>query len=457
MKQYSITGKDLIFNLSSSSPSVTEGEEFSITLTVSGSDAISGLKIPYSIGKVDFIDPSLNVVKRVSPKDYNLSQSEGVFTLDNSLSSTLSFVITKDKYNEPTEAFILGLTLTPNVKIVVLINNFIVDNPELIVPEAPIEPKIYITPVNVEITEGDLAEFRIDYVGIRHNLKIKYEFLDTKDVSQSEYYFFTNELGFTIVKIPTDLQYLSNSPMRLLKIWIKDYPKVSSFIRIKNIPNSTINNSYFPGTYEVSIPPYRGITLQMVGGGGGGGGAVNDRIGNFSVQANGENGGDSYFEYNSYKVIAGGGQGGDDGHAHNGSAYSDGEPGDGGINNITSGSIFTIVQNIKGLPGIPKRKAEPHLGGDSVSPLEVDIYNGAGGIGAVGTRWSDSGNYNYGYGGGGGSGGFIEITYRNNTPIPLVFTLVVGDKGKGWIQNNGTVGNHGEDGNPGYAKISSID
>ena len=53
MKKYSIVGKDISFDLSTSATYITEGNYFTVTLKASGPDAVPGLKVPYRIGAVD--------------------------------------------------------------------------------------------------------------------------------------------------------------------------------------------------------------------------------------------------------------------------------------------------------------------------------------------------------------------------------------------------------------------
>ena len=119
------------------------------------------------------------------------------------------------------------------------------------------------------------------------------------------------------------------------------------------------------------------------------------------------------------------------------------------INNFDT---FEVVTNTKGNTAQANQSRwGDQVGGAAVTTLGDIGYNGAGGNGAIGLgdeRWS--------YGGPGASGGLIVCNFANRSGASATLKLVVGAKGKGWVENNGTVGNAGFNGQDGFAIVSQI-
>ena len=280
-----------------------------------------------------------------------------------------------------------------------------------------------------------------------------YNFIDTKDPVPSENFFFTNEDGETLISIPTVKIPINESSIRLMKIWLKQFPKIASSARIIVAEVPKYNERFPPGEYEVDLQPYSSYEITMIGAGGAGGGSVSNRGGNFGVDARGNNGGDTTVEFNSISCTSGGGKGGYDGHWHNGSSFHQGVPGVGGVNDVLSvGTTFIIKTNNVGKGGIYQERNQQQ-GGASVSDgLGDEGFNGAGGRGGWGV-----GDEALALGGAGGSGGLIVCTLRNDAPRVRILKLTVGAKGDAFdLGAAGTWGNGGLAGEHGFAIIRSL-
>ena len=396
--------------------------------------------------------------RRVRVADYTYGLDSSLFVLDSNLKATKTFLARRDIHNETQEAFVLGLLLKPNVMVTVLIDNVYIPPTPPILPPPSLKPRIQVTALNKDIDEGAVAEFLITYENIRSNYKLKYEFIDSKDQFSSSGTLITTPEGSTIVRIPTEVLELNESDIRYIKLWIKDYPRISDIVYLKVLAGTTYNMRFLPGEYTIKLRPYSSYEITLIGAGGAGGGAVNNRGGNWDVDARGKPGGDTKVTLAGASVTAGGGEGGRDGHAHNGSSYYDGDSGLGGVVDILSiGSTFVIRSYIDGKPGAPRIRSDLHAGGEAVTDLGDVGYNGVGGIGAVGTRWTDNGGYNYGFGGGGGSGSFAICTVRNDTSRVQNLLLTVGGAGEIFdMAANNTWGNQASVGEGGFAIIKSL-
>lgn len=227
-------------------------------------------------------------------------------------------------------------------------------------------------------------------------------------------------------------------------------------------PNITFNvvpaiTYYTPGQYNLSIPSGRTVQITLIGGGGGGGGSIhNYSSSNYWASNLGNDGKDSKIAINANQslstntIVAGGGKAGIGANWGNGSSYTNGSAGEGGI---VSGSnpSFTIVSSVNGIkPPIGSRWSR-QVGGSTVAPEVVATNNGAGGAGAWG-----SGDEKWSYGGGGGSGAKVIVRFTNNQSVAVGLTLTVGDFGAGWKKTAVTNGNNGDDGTPGYGIVEYV-
>ena len=105
MKQHDTKKLNITFALTSSHTEVSEGESFTITLNALGPDVKEGLKIPYRI------------VGDVRESDYIPSEEYGLFVLDENFTSTATFKIRSDGFNEEAENFTLILYYYPEISI----------------------------------------------------------------------------------------------------------------------------------------------------------------------------------------------------------------------------------------------------------------------------------------------------------------------------------------------------
>lgn len=392
-------------------------------------------------------------IRRVRVADYSHGLDSSVFVLDSDLKASTTFLARYDAVNEPQESFVIGLLLRPEITTTVIFNNKYYPVPPI--PDIPVLPKptFSITALTPEVQEGSEVRFLITYENVRIGYKMAYNFIDTKDPVPSENFFFTNEDGATLISIPTVKIPVNESSIRLMKIWLKQFPQISSSARIIVAEVPKYNERFPPGIYEVELQPYSSYEITMIGAGGAGGGSVSNRGGNFSVDARGKNGGDTKVEFNSITCTVGGGKGGYDGHWHNGSSFHQGTPGTGGVNDVLSvGTTFIIKTNISGKPGVYQERNQQQ-GGASVSDNLGDIgFNGTGGKGGWGV-----GDEALALGGAGGSGGLIVCTLRNDAPRVRILKLTVGAKGDAFdLGAAGTWGNGGLAGEHGFAIIRSL-
>lgn len=413
---------------------------------------VSTLKYQLELNKT-ILSSDSEEIRRVRVADYSHGLDSSVFVLDSDLKASITFLARYDAVNETQESFVIGLLLRPEITTTVIFNNKYYEVPPIpVIPTLP-KPTFSITALTPEVQEGSEVRFLITYENVRIGYKMAYNFIDTKDPVPSENFFFTNEDGATLISIPTVKIPVNESSIRLMKIWLKQFPQISSSARIIVAEVPKYNERFPPGIYEVELQPYSSYEITMIGAGGAGGGSVSNRGGNFSVDARGNNGGDTKVEFNSITCTVGGGKGGYDGHWHNGSSFHQGTPGTGGVNDVLSvGTTFIIKTNISGKPGVYQERNQQQ-GGASVSDNLGDIgFNGTGGKGGWGV-----GDEALALGGAGGSGGLIVCTLRNDTPRVRILKLTVGAKGDAFdLGAAGTWGNGGLAGEHGFAIIRSL-
>lgn len=211
------------------------------------------------------------------------------------------------------------------------------------------------------------------------------------------------------------------------------------FITTKPVQRSV----FYKGTHKIEVQAGKTVTFAMYGAGGGGGGSIYTPV---YTPANATHAENTILTLGTTKFTAGGGKGGTGGAWGNGSHYFNGEPGAGGenlIENLTAG--FTVLKNVDGNDAVITTRWERQIGGIATSfdsGLDVTNAGGAGAWGIGDERWS--------YGGSGGSGGYLLVEFTNYGRDLVVFDLVVGDSGKGWIVN----GLHGDDGGPSFVILS---
>ncbi|MFA2969769.1 hypothetical protein KWE21_04015 [Acinetobacter pittii] len=221
------------------------------------------------------------------------------------------------------------------------------------------------------------------------------------------------------------LTYIPNKQVTVLVMDTSKYPEQKT--------------TYFEGTYSLNVKPKEMITIDMYGAGGGGGGSVYSP----ATSPNATNGGDVVLTYGSNMITAGGGKAGTGGVWGNGSSFTNGEAGDGGVNNINADSSFIVLENQAGNTAIIGSRSNQQLGATGIDS-SIGIIN-SGGNGAWGI-----GDEGWSYGGGGGSGGRVEVQYTNNSTEIVTLSLVVGGRGMGWKES----GNQGTDGGQGFAIIT---
>ena len=136
MKQHDTKKLNITFSLTSSHTEVSEGESFTVTLNALGPDVKEGLKIPYRI------------VGDVRESDYIPSEEYGLFVLDENFTSTVTFKIRSDGFNEEAENFTLILYYYPDISITTVISSVV----------EPLQLQTYQT----EIDRFDPTYWRVD-------------------------------------------------------------------------------------------------------------------------------------------------------------------------------------------------------------------------------------------------------------------------------------------------------
>lgn len=204
------------------------------------------------------------------------------------------------------------------------------------------------------------------------------------------------------------------------------------------------NGSYGAGTYSFLIYPNTTKNIRLWGGGAGGGASS---LSTQSERTDATNGGDTTFTIGSTVLGVNGGGAGTNGVWANGSAYNNGEKGEGG-STFHGGSGFSISSAQNGADG-----GEANLNHAGGSSGRFGDY-GRGGDGGDGV-----GDEGYSWGGGGGEGGYLQFTYSNTGTDPVMVRLVVGTAGDGGTANgvadpDNTANGH--NGVAGFATVSSV-
>ena len=396
-----------------------------------------------------------DMMKGVRAFDFVYSNEYGFFELDSNLSSTKTFKNKISKLSEIDRVFNLSLYYMPQHSVSALFTNNYTPPTPYPPYVNPTKPKIQVESVFSNVYEGEEASFKISYQHIRKNYQIYYEWVDTTNNLIYSDFLITDETGSVIINIPTSL--VENfSSTRYVRLWIKDYPKISAVVYVNAYVDAPVDNYesvFFPGSYTVALQPYSSYSFLLVGGGGAGGGATArpQSSDNFPVDGKGEPGGDTYIIIKDHRISANGGGGGGMGKTIGSSTFIPGAAGYGGdviISNIEN--LITITESIKGNAG-QYSMTSPALGGVTVAPnLTPEGYDGSGGKAASGYN---SQKYGPGGGGGGGSGALVKGVVLNNTSTPLTMKLFVGSQG---INFDMTEGKRGFKGLHGFAHVKSI-
>lgn len=207
-----------------------------------------------------------------------------------------------------------------------------------------------------------------------------------------------------------------------------------------------------PSGGVVDIPPGEYADVFLVGAGGGGGGAVHNYSSSvWWADATGGNGGDTVVSIvpTGSVLAAGGGRGGGQAHWGNGSSYTNGQGGLGGVVAMSGNtSVFSNVDAKNGIQPPELSRWVRQLGGAPVTTIPPVGQRGEGGNGAWGV-----GDEQWSYGGGGGSGSAVTARVTNTTGAIMRLTFIVGVGGSGWTKTSVTNGNNSDPGYNGYAAV----
>lgn len=216
MRQHDTRKLNINFSLSSSHSEVVEGNTFTITLAISGPDARAGLQIPFRI------------IGTVILADYLPNEEYGLFTIGDDLTATLTFTAMLDYSNELDLYFILALHYYPIIQQTVTIKNTYMSFPPKPAEPIPNPPTFEITLQQSEVIGGNEAIFYITYYNMRPGVKLRYFIQSNMDQYPKEDYFYSEPNGISEIKITT-----SSTPIRrLLRIWLKNHPKIQNQIFI---------------------------------------------------------------------------------------------------------------------------------------------------------------------------------------------------------------------------------
>lgn len=199
--------------------------------------------------------------------------------------------------------------------------------------------------------------------------------------------------------------------------------------------------TYYKGAHTLNVEPNQIIVIDMYAPGGGGGGSI---YSGSSQNPIGKDGTDNILALEEVQFIAGGGKAGTGGVWGNGSSYSNGAAGLGGINTIASDPRFTVLENQNGNSAVIGPRWSRQAGGLGITSSVGTLNGGGAGAWGIGDeRWS--------YGGGGGGGAHLKVQFTNTAEETVTLNLVVGTSGTGWKGG----GNSGDDGGIGFAIVST--
>ncbi len=199
--------------------------------------------------------------------------------------------------------------------------------------------------------------------------------------------------------------------------------------------------TYYEGTHTLSVAANQTMSIDMFAAGGGGGGSI---YSGGTHEDHGTNGADIILSYLTNTLITGGGKAGTGGVWGNGSSYSNGKAGIGGVNTLNADESFIILENTAGNTAVIGSRWNRQEGAVAL-PSSIGMLNngGAGAWGIGDEKWS--------YGGGGGSGARLKVQFTNNSEEAIDLNLVIGGRGLGWKNS----GNYGDDSGIGFALVTT--
>ncbi|ASN71627.1 putative tail protein [Uncultured Caudovirales phage clone 2F_1] len=222
------------------------------------------------------------------------------------------------------------------------------------------------------------------------------------------------------------LKYIKNKQVSVLIKDTSKYPEGSSV--------------YYEGTHQIEILPNQTVKFHLHGPCGGGGGSIYSGTG---TEPDGQNAGDVSCTIGTSTLIAGGGKAGTGGVWGNGSSYTEGKPGTGGITSVNDPeAIFDELEITNGIDAILYSRWETQKGASAL-PAIIGQMSG-GGNGAVGI-----GDERHSFGGAAGSGARIRAMFTNTTEEKILASIDIGKLGEGWK----SWGNKATDGGIGFAIV----
>lgn len=199
--------------------------------------------------------------------------------------------------------------------------------------------------------------------------------------------------------------------------------------------------TYYEGTHSLIVEANQSITIDMFGAGGGGGGSIYT---GGDPNCSGTDGGNVVLSSGTNTITAGGGKGGTGGVWGNGSSFTNGEGGDGGIAVVSVGIGFLINVQQNGTAAVIGSRWSQQVGALGISSSIGTLNSGGAGAWGIGDeKWA--------FGGGGGSGARVQAQFTNNSEEQITMSLVVGSRGLGWKN----AGNYGEDGGIAFALVTT--
>lgn len=393
------------YTLDVSATSVNEGG--SVTFTVDTSDVPVNTNIPYTI-------------TGISVADISLTSLTGNFKVTPDGTAKLVINIIEDQLTEPVET----LTLTLDGK---GLSKSVTINDTSKTPTYDIGWYANATGSTVKLTnanEGDVVYLVAKTTNVPNATILKSTLsgpgITSKDtdVTGTVQFSITNNIGSMRCALLADN--LTEGP-EVLTSTVTNWTD-TTVGTVGLIINDTSKNAiYYKGTYNFTVTPGKELTVDMYPSGGGGGSSAYSTDGTVVAGTDG----DPIILSQGAKLIkAGGGFGGTGGKWGNGSSYTNGEPGLGGTNDITTnGGLFTILSNIAGNNAVTGNRfaQQPMAPGAYTNEYAMTNNGGQGGWGVGDENWS--------YGGSGGGGARLKAKYTNTGSTDVVIQLVIGNSG----------------------------
>lgn len=303
------------------------------------------------------------------------------------------------------------------------------------------KPTYKLTASATTVNEGGTVTFTLDTSDIAPNANVAYKITGVKvaDISlpslTGNFVIGANGIATLPITIKAD-EFTDGDKVLKLEL-VAD----STIFKEVNLIDTSKDNpiAYYEGTYNFIVEPGQTYIIDMYPSGGGGGSSGYEPI---TYNDDGTNGGNIELSMGSSIVTAGGGKAGTGGGWSNGSSYTNGIPGVGGVTDISKNNgTFTILSNNAGREGIRgDRYVAPSKAVGYTSVLGITNDGGVGGTGI--------GDEMLSYGGSGGSGSNLKVQYTNTGGAVVGLKLVVGAQGKG-----NTAQNAGGDAPVGHAVV----